>query len=247
MFAVYKIVGKFVTYPGVLVTLFWLLSLWALVRKRPKRFVIFTFVVGLVIYVSSMGITSYALSKLIAVEDSEDQGEFIVVLGGGVDVFENRVELGKHTTRRIVKALELYKKHPRKIVVTGGVVTKGIPEADVMAQVLVELGVNPSDILVERNARNTAENARYTFELIGNRPITLVTSVTHMRRALKLFKEKFDRVYHVSADLPVDFRNSYLDYVPTSEGSYTFGALTHELMGLLKEELSTRLRLSRGF
>lgn len=247
MFALYKIFGKFITYPGLLVTFLWALSFYTLISRKSKKFAIFTFIFGVLIYVSSMGVTSYALSKLLAVDDSEDKGEYIVVLGGGVDVFDDRVELGKHAMRRLMKALELYKNLPRKIVVTGGVVTKGIPEANVMAQMLVKLGVDPSDIIVENKARNTTENAKYTFELIGNRPITLVTSVTHMRRALKVFKTHFNEVYHVSADLPIDFRNSYLDYVPTGDGSYTFGTLTHELIGLLKEELSRRMKPREAF
>lgn len=240
MFAIYKILGKFITYPGLLITFLWALSLYALIRKRERKFAVFTFILGAIIYISSMNFTSYVLSKLLAVWDSEDKGGYIVVLGGGVDVFDDRVELGKHTMRRVMKAFELYKNLPRKVVVTGGAVTRGIPEANVMAQVLVDLGVDPSDIIVETKARNTVENARYTFELIGNRSITLVTSVAHMRRALKVFKTRFNEVYHVSADLPIDFRNTYLDYIPTAEGCYTFSILTHELMGLLKEKIFIR-------
>jgi uncharacterized SAM-binding protein YcdF (DUF218 family) len=63
-------------------------------------------------------------------------------------------------------------------------------EGDVIAGMLVELGVPETAIRRETRSRNTQENARYARPLLdelGARRILLVTSGQHMPRAVKTF------------------------------------------------------------
>ncbi|HOK87416.1 MAG TPA: YdcF family protein [Fervidobacterium sp.] len=159
---------------------------------------------------------------------------YIVVLGGGVDQFGDQTEIGAHTLRRLYKGIQLYRHNKRKIVVTGGVISKGVSEAIVMKDVLVTFGIPEEDIIVEERARNTDENAKYVKELLGDIPVTIVTSSLHMKRSILSFKKRFSKVYNVQCDVPIDFRNSYLDYLPSSGAFYTFCNVTHEIVGLLK-------------
>ncbi len=235
MFALLRVISSFVVFPGIIVLIFIALSVF-LYKQRSRMWKIFLGL-SLIFYVISSGWFAYFLSKTLYIPDTDDSGEYIVVLGGGIDIYSGMEEIGKHTLRRLYKAYQLYLKNPRRIIVTGGVVTKGIPEASVMRDVFISFGVPEENIIVEEMARNTYENAKYTYELIGNVPITLVTSTTHMRRSLLSFGKFFSKIYHVQADYPIDFRNVYLDYIPNHGGFYAFCQVFYEWVGILQYAL----------
>ncbi|MGB4262598.1 MAG: YdcF family protein [Fervidobacterium sp.] len=232
MFQLSKIIGAFVTFPGLVVTLFLILALVFLIRRKKewKLFLLFS----TLFYMFSSSWFVYIVSKTLFVQNTRDAGLYIVVLGGGVDQFGDQTEIGAHTLRRLYKGIQLYRHNKRKIVVTGGVISKGVSEAIVMKDVLVTFGIPEEDIIVEERARNTDENAKYVKELLGDIPVTIVTSSLHMKRSILSFNKRFSKVYNVQCDVPIDFRNSYLDYLPSSGAFYTFCNVTHEIVGLLK-------------
>lgn len=93
----------------------------------------------------------------------------------------------------------------RHVVVTGGM-TQGAPraEADALAEGLRAAGV--PEVIVEREARTTAENARFTARLLaplGARSVWLVTQPFHGRRAALLFRRAglSPRVWHIADSL----------------------------------------------
>ncbi len=230
-----KIISSFITLPGLFLTVFLLMFAFYFKKRKKLSFLFLSF--ALVFYFLTSNWFAYLISKTLVLKDTEDNGTFIVVLGGGVDEFSNNVEIGKHTLRRLYKALELYKKKPRSIIVTGGIIDKGVSEALVMKNVLLNLGIPEEDIILESKARNTFENGKYTFELIGDVSITLVTSAIHMKRSLFVFRKFFKDISFVSADVPVDFRNSYLDYIPNANAFYSTCNFSHELFGMIQYKL----------
>lgn len=241
MFELYKFAGYLLTFPGLFVLFFLLLALLSFLRRRRNLAVLFLWT-AIFFYVSSTQFFSYLLSKLIHVQDSDDGGEVIVVLGGGTASYDGREELTGHSALRVLKAFQLYKARPRKILVSGGVVDKGSPEALKMREVLLELGVRGDDIAVEIRSRNTGENASFSFAHTGDVPITLVTSGTHMLRALEHFSKFYSNVYHIQAYPPADFRNSYIDYLPTVTGFTSFCNITREIVGVILENLLQMIR-----
>jgi hypothetical protein len=56
-----------------------------------------------------------------------------------------------------------------------------------------------------------------------------------MKRSIMLF-EKYSKknIIPIVCDYPIDFRNSFLDYLPSAEALYTFSQITHEFFGILK-------------
>jgi uncharacterized SAM-binding protein YcdF (DUF218 family) len=78
-----------------------------------------------------------------------------------------------------------------RVVVTGGATRAATrAEADALAEALAAAGV--PDVLVEREARSTADNARLTAALLGPlgaRSVWLVTQPFHARRAAWLFRK----------------------------------------------------------
>ena len=118
--------------------------------------------------------------------------EAIVVLGAPLT---RDGGLSRVLAERVATAADLFHQGGApQLVVTGGV-TNGAPrsEASAMAEALVAAGVPEAAILVEDRSLTTAENARYTGELIAARRVWLVTHGFHARRAARLFaREGFD-------------------------------------------------------
>jgi len=244
MFELTKIISAFIIFPGFFVTFFAILAFYFFLQKKktskPLRndwLPILFLSLAVFFYLASTTWFVNFFSKVLYTPNTEDKGDYIVILGGGIDEYSGSIEIGKHTLRRLYKGYLLYKSKPRKIAVTGGVVSKGIPEAFVMKDVLISFGVPEEDIIVEDKARNTFQNAQYTYNIIGDRPVTIVTSTTHMKRSLLSFRKFFKEVYHIQSDVPVDFRNVFLDYIPTYNAFYAFCNVVYELVGLLQYSL----------
>lgn len=63
------------------------------------------------------------------------------------------------------------------------------PHASIMAKAAVELGVNPANIIKFDQPKDTIEEAYALQQLIGQQPFRLVTSATHMPRAMSIFTQ----------------------------------------------------------
>ena len=107
---------------------------------------------------------------------------------------------------RITAAAALWRAGGGKLVVATGGITRGNrrAEAEVMAEALAAAGV--ADVLVEPRALTTADNARYTAELLaplGARTVWIVTQPFHGRRAAYLFRKAGleTRVWHIADSL----------------------------------------------
>jgi uncharacterized SAM-binding protein YcdF (DUF218 family) len=138
-------------------------------------------------------------SRSIAIKNASwGQRNAIIVLGYGT------VRLpGQPTVRpsilaysRIFEATRLYflarkGNHECSIVVSGGDTSgTGITEADDYRAEIVQLGVPESDILLERQSKNTFQNAEFTAAMLRERQFDkmyLVTSGLHLPRALLYF------------------------------------------------------------
>lgn len=123
----------------------------------------------------------------------------IVVLGGAVE--QNLTEARgipalNGAAERMTEPVALLRRHPEaKLVFTGGqgsLVHGGVTEADVAAALWRDLGVPSERLLLEREARNTWENAVLTHRLVQPKPgetWLLVTSASHMPRSMGVFRQ----------------------------------------------------------
>ena len=100
--------------------------------------------VGTILYVKPLE-QAYSPPSLDLLQDHDA----IVILGGGIILGNEEVELGPHTLKRLLKGFELYKKLDKPIVLTGGspLGRDSLTEAEVMATVLEEWGVDYKDII----------------------------------------------------------------------------------------------------
>lgn len=97
---------------------------------------------------------------------------------------------------RMDKAIALYREGKvRHLLISGAGVRNHFVEADVMSDYACCCGVDVSDILKEKNARNTYDNLRYAKILCkehGYQHIVVVSSCFHIRRSAFFVRKFFD-------------------------------------------------------
>jgi uncharacterized SAM-binding protein YcdF (DUF218 family) len=118
---------------------------------------------------------------------------WIVVLDWG-HVSDPRLPLPSQldgpTLASLVEGIRLYRQLPAaKLVLSGGTVFNRTPSAEVMASVAHMLGVPPDAIIVDAASRETQESAKNTYALLNTDPFFLVTSASHMPRAMVMFTQ----------------------------------------------------------
>ncbi|NUU60413.1 YdcF family protein [Paenibacillus agri] len=124
---------------------------------------------------------------------------------------------------RLKTGLAVVNKYPNsKIIVTGGVPKQGVTESDAMSQWLIAQGVNPNRIILENKSTDTVENGLFSTAILereGLKDVTIVTSASHIRRALAVFKEAdsfYSKMNGKAASR--NFTNAvYLDYKSLEE------------------------------
>jgi uncharacterized SAM-binding protein YcdF (DUF218 family) len=154
---------------------------------------------------------------------ASDRFDAIVVLGGGIEEkgsLRPTVELNSSSKNRTTCGVDLYQQgYAPKLVLTGGdagVFGTGPKVAVEMKRWAVRLGVPESATMIDIEARNTYENATGTKRLLGPASILLVTSASHLPRAVPVFTKQGFRVTpapcgYVSQNLP---RESWDDIDP---------------------------------
>jgi uncharacterized SAM-binding protein YcdF (DUF218 family) len=169
----------------------------------------------------------------------------LVVLGGGIlaaDQGRTRPELTDDTISRCLHAAELYRRAgPRLVIVTGGVLTPGSgepPAAPAMRDLLIQLGVDEDDVMVEGRATTTYENATETRALLAarglsDRRVVVVTEATHMPRAMSCFRNVGINAVAAPCRLrSSEFKRELSSFVPTPYALEALTAAVHEWIGL---------------
>lgn len=167
----------------------------------------------------------------------------IVVLSANVTLANRegtKFRLGNESLSRCWHAFELYRKAGHcRIVVSGGNVDSGqSPQtlAQLMSDFLVEIGVPPTDLVLEDKSLTTFENARNTSALLhlaDAQRVFLVTSATHMRRADRCFARQGIVVVPSPCNhyaLRLDFLPG--DFMPSIGGITAVHTAAHEWLGL---------------
>lgn len=208
-----KVLAIFI-YPFTLFFLFSLFSLFFLKDVRSK--VILSLLILFLYFFSNAYVAAKLVSSLeiehppLVIQNLPDS-DVVIVLGGMIHtltLYKDKPEL-TDASDRLVDAVQIYKaKKAKKILFTGGsgsLFASEIREADLAEKILLGLGVPKEDILIERESRNTKDNAVESAKIIRERKfrkLILVTSAFHMTRAAALFqKEGLDFV-----SFPTDFK-----------------------------------------
>lgn len=167
----------------------------------------------------------------------------IVVLGSGV-ISIGPADAVIHipslkTALNITEAVRQYRllKHPR-IVASGGIPPAGVgkrPEAEVIRDYLIGLGVAANDVTVESGSTTTVEQAvRVAAMLPPKSRVLLVAVPLHMPRARALFGARgLDVVPAVAGEIVEGAADTPAPFVPSPYALRGSTDTIHELLGLV--------------
>ena len=185
-------------------------------------------------------------TALSAEELAQPSAQAIVILGGGRNFrapeYGGNDTLSRYPLVRARYGAQLHRQTRLPVLVSGGnVFSTTTSEAELMAQVLSEDFRTPVRWL-EKNSRNTWENARFTQQILTTANINriyLVTTALHMPRA----KMAFEAVGLNVVSAPTDFSGQggdepgIIKLLPSAHALRNNYLFMHELLGILWYQL----------
>lgn len=155
-------------------------------------------------------------------------------------------EIGLVSLARLNEGISLHKTHPNtKLIFSGYGGGDPISNARKNAQMAIALGVDPTDILLLESPQDTQEEAIASKKIVGNQPLILVTSASHMARASALFQKAGIDVIPAPTDFQIKKRDELLQF-PSAEGLERSEAAFHEYLGLAWGRLKGILPAGKG-
>lgn len=201
MFLLKKIMGPlFFPLPLCLVILLiGLFLLWLTRKQKAGKIVVSIGAILLAIF--SFGLISDALLRPLENKyppqlklDGISDVKWVVVLGGG-HRSDPRVpvtsQISGASLARLVEGIRLQRKLPHsKLILSGGGAFDPVPNANIMADVALAIGVDKEDFILEQSSKDTKDQAVLIKEIVGKERFALVTSASHMPRSMALFRKQ---------------------------------------------------------
>jgi len=182
--------------PMVLLLLGWALLL--LLRNKTRWFgVLFMLLATALLFVASYAPLSSRLTgplerQFASYQPTEQPIDYIAVLGsshvsgGGLPLTS---ELKPAGIIRLVEGIRIYRLNPgSKLIFTGYHGGEQESYTDKIVELAVALGVPTEDILPFTGPKDTADEAKLIAENFSGAKLVLVTSASHMPRAMGLFR-----------------------------------------------------------
>lgn len=166
--------------------------------------------------------------------------EVAIVAGGAVNYSPNWKQVDyNEQADRVTEAIRLYHLGKVKRIYFSGEsafnLRNGVSFAPEFLSYMEQMGVDPSDIVLEQQARTTAENISYLTEMLttNQSPILLITSGWHMHRIMKGFNNSGLNLVPYSVDVPeMHPVQVWTDFLPSWKAAQNWQKLIHEVAGL---------------
>lgn len=243
-----KIATSFLLPPGIFIVIFLFLGFFFVLKKNWKA-AFPNFLIAAVFWFLSIAPVSDFMLRGLESEfkiPENPRGDVIILLGGGVyDGVSDMSGIGAPSEEmlgRIITAVRLQKRLNIPVIVSSGSGFKfKKPEAPIVRRFLIDLGIPDRKVIIEEKSRDTIENAEFTREIckrLGYKKPILVTSASHMRRAVM----SFEKVHLEVIPFPSGFKTWegkkywWEDYIP---GGFDKAAIAiREYIGLIFYKLA---------
>jgi uncharacterized SAM-binding protein YcdF (DUF218 family) len=174
--------------------------------------------------------------------------KWIVVLGGGSTV-DHALPLSTYLSdaslARLSEAACIHNKLPQtRLIFSGRSGFEGFtPVAEVMGDMALELGIKPEDIIIEPEATDTKDHPIRVKEIIGSDKFILVTSASHMPRAMALFREHDMHPTPAPTDYLVMQEERFTTgmFFPDADSLVKSGRAIHEYLGIMWAKLRSQI------
>jgi uncharacterized SAM-binding protein YcdF (DUF218 family) len=251
-----KILNFFIN-PLYILSLIILIQLFIIFFIQSKKLVIFfsKLILILFLFFGYSPLSNFLLSKM---EDYIQTSKFpvqqltgVIVLGGsfnsGIQSKErNEVSLN-NSAERLTKALEVYKKNPRLIMLfsgfSGELKPQGWSESDMAKKFFLDHGVKIDNLIFENQSRNTFENIKYSKDIIANYKGTwgLITSASHMPRSFFTFKKQGLILEPINVDYKTGTSRMFWINFDISSGLSNWSIIFHELIGFIYYKVTNKI------
>lgn len=185
--------------------LFWLLAaatiFFYFIKKTQVFRILVTITIGWFLLISTPLIPTLLLSSLensfmpVSVENLDHlNSEYHIVILGGGHGFSERLPanslLSDKALVRLNEGIRLHRQLPNSVLITSGYAgSTPISQAELLRQTALLLGVAGENIKIQEEPGNTySEAAVYSRMFAGKNPVILVTSASHMPRAVMVFE-----------------------------------------------------------
>ena len=170
--------------------------------------------------------------------------DYIVILGCG-HVTDHSLpatsQLRACSLQRMVEALRIHQLYPQVPIITSGHGgDDDTPNAEMVKQALIELGISEQLIITENYPKDTEEEAELIGARVKDSTVVLITNSQHMPRSMKYFQRQGVNV--IAAPASPWVKDYYGDkgwgyYVPSSHSLYKTTHAWYESIGRLVQWL----------
>jgi uncharacterized SAM-binding protein YcdF (DUF218 family) len=205
-----------------------------------------------ILFISNPGLVNLAL-KYWEIKPTENlkknQYKSAIVLGGlsSYDFGIDRIIFNQNADRLLQALPLIHSENVEKIILSGGsgfVKDPAQRESVFLKSYLIKIGYPNTQIYIDSNSRNTHENAKFTKLILQQNRIiehehVLVTSASHMRRALACFKKNEIHVVPFSTNQGYNSKMETSEMLtPSIKAIQYWGVLLHEIVGYLTYKLA---------
>jgi uncharacterized SAM-binding protein YcdF (DUF218 family) len=225
-----------------------LIQLFIIFFSESKKLVIFFSKLFLILFLffGYSPLSNFLLSKI---EDYIQPSKYpvqqltgVIVLGGsfnsGLESKERNEVSINSSAERLTKALEIYKKNPKLLILFSGfseeLKPQGWSESDMAKKFFLDQGVKLDNLIFENQSRNTFENIKYSKDIIANYKGTwgLITSASHMPRSFFTFKKQGLILEPISVDYKTGTSKMFWINFDISSGLSNWNIVLRELIGI---------------
>jgi uncharacterized SAM-binding protein YcdF (DUF218 family) len=243
--------------PLYILSLIILIQLFIIFFIQSKKLVVFFSKLFLILFLffGYSPLSNFLLNKI---EDYIQTSKYpvqqltgVIVLGGsfnsGLESKErNEVSLNS-SSERLTKALEIYKKNPRILILfsgfSGELKHQGWSESDMAKKFFLDQGVKIDNLIFENQSRNTFENIKYSKDIIANYKGTwgLITSANHMPRSFFTFKKQGLILEPINVDYKTGTSRMFWINFDISSGLSNWSIIFHEFIGIVYYKVTNKI------
>ncbi len=182
-------------------------------------------------------------SNTPTLHDAPENIKYIYVLGGGHHTDESlpiTSQVYAASVVRLNEGIRLYHQlHEDATIIVSGYRGSFDPNTHAVMQkkLALSLGVKTEKIRLSPGPRDTEEEAIAAKKLLGDKPFILVTSASHMKRAMIFFKH--EGLHPIPAPTNHLASTQYLDYTKffSSDALEKSRIVFHEVLGLIWQKI----------
>ena len=169
--------------------------------------------------------------------------DYVMVLGSG-HIVDDKIpptsELSRSGLMRLAEGIRILRMYPgSKLILSGYAAGSEVSNARMMAKVALALGVAKPEIILLETAKDTWEEARQAAAFVNNKKLIVVTSASHMKRALHEFSSAGLKPYPAPTNYLAqkNIDTPWIKYTPKSTYLEQTELFWHETLGRIWQNL----------